>query len=239
MRLRLAGAPRIVVLGAALSAASLAGAAATVDAPVERYRDSVALHQIGTVQGRAFQERRRPSLPDTPLSAVAISLLPRSEAWLFRLNAIKRGARDSLDAYRSAAPSVRQAREAYEKALLEVGAGDLPQGAVSDGEGRFTLEGVPAGAWVLLASRATYVSRTPRERPVAPGQYRPPTPPLPFLTPEKLAGYHVVTYWLKELTVVGGTVEPVELTDRNAWFTGVTENIQPPRLPDQPYVPRR
>ena len=54
-------------------------------------------------------------------------------------------------------------------------------------------------------------------------------PPLP---PDKLAGYYVVTYWLRELTVVGGGVEAVELTDRNVWFTGVAESIQPPRLPD-------
>jgi hypothetical protein len=134
---------------------------------------------------------------------------------------------------------VRQAREVYEKALLEAGAGDLSQGAVSDGEGRFTLEGVPAGAWVLLASRATYVSKTPHERPIPPGQVRPPVPPLPFLTPEKLAGYYVVSYWLRELTVVGGSVETVELTDRNVWFTGVSESIQAPRLPDQPFLPRR
>ena len=97
-----------------------------------------------------------------------------------------------------------------------------------------------AGPWVLLASRSTtYVSKTPLERPIPPGQYRPPAPPLPFLPPDKFAGYYVVTYWLRELTVVGGGVEAVELTDRNVWLTGVAENIQPPRLPDQPYQPRR
>jgi hypothetical protein len=228
-----------VLAGAALAFAGVALAAQGVDAPIERYRDAAALHEVGGVRGRAFQERRKPSLPDVPLTAVAVSLLPRSETWLFRLNAIKRGARDSVDAFRDAAPSVRRAREAYEKALLEAGAGDLPQGATVDGDGRFTLDGVPAGPWVLLASRSTYVSKTPIERPIPPGQYRPPAPPLPFLLPEKLAGYYVVTYWLWELTVVGGAVESVDLTDRNVWFAGVAESIQAPRLPDQPYQPRR
>ncbi len=231
---------KVLLAGAALGLASVALAAQGVDAPIERYRDSAALRELGGVRGRAFQERRRPSLPDMPLTAVAVSLLPRSETWLVRLNAIKRGARDSVDTFRDSAPSVRRAREAYEKALLEAGAGDLPQGATVDGEGRFTLDGVPAGPWLLLASRSfSYVSKTPLERPIPPGQFRQPAPPLPFLPPDKLAGYYVVTYWLRELTVVGGGVEAVELTDRNVWLTGVAESIQPPRLPDQPYQPRR
>jgi len=231
---------KVLLAGAALGLASVALAAQGVDAPIERYRDSAALRELGGVRGRAFQERRRPSLPDMPLTAVAVSLLPRSETWLVRLNAIKRGARDSVDTFRDSAPSVRRAREAYEKALLEAGAGDLPQGATVDGEGRFTLDGVPAGPWLLLASRSfSYVSKTPLERPIPPGQFRQPAPPLPFLPPDKLAGYFVVTYWLRELTVVGGGVEAVELTDRNVWLTGVAESIQPPRLPDQPYQPRR
>ena len=229
----------VVLAAAALGLASTALAAQGVDAPIERYRDAAAQHELGGIRGRAFQERRRPTGPDTPLTGTAVSLLPRSEAWLLRLNAIKRGARDSADTYRESAPAVRRAREAYEKTLLEAGAGDLPQGATVDGDGRFRLEGLPAGPWVLLAFRSTYVSKAPLERPVLPGQWRQPAPPLPFLPLDKLAGYWVVTYWLRELTVVAGGVEPVELTDRNVWLTGVAESLQPPRLPDQPYQPRR
>jgi hypothetical protein len=228
--------PFVVALGLASVAMGQGG----VDAPIERYRDAAAARELGGIQGRAYQERRRASGPDVPLTGVAVSLLPRSEAWLLRLNAIKRGARDSMDTYREAAPAVRRAREAYEKALLEAGAGDLPTGATVDGEGRFTLEGVPAGPWVLLGVRSTYVSKTPQERPIAPGTPgRQPALPLPFLVPDRLAGYYVVTYWLRELTVAGGGVEPVDLTDRNVWFTGVAENLQQPRLPDAPYQPRR
>jgi hypothetical protein len=229
---------KLVLAGAALGLASVA-LGQGVDAPIERYRDSVALHEVGGVRGRAFHERRRATLSDVPLTAVAVSLLPRSETWLFRLNAIKRGARDSVEAFRDSAPAVRRAREAYEKSLLEAGAGDLAQGATVDGDGRFTLEGVPAGPWVLFASRSTYVNKSPQERPIPPGQYRPPPPPLPFLLPDRLAGYNVVTYWLRELTIVGGSIEPVDLTDRNVWLTGVAEDVRPPRSPDQPYFPRR
>ena len=230
---------RIVSIVAALGLASVA-LAQGMDVPIERYRDAVAQHELGGVRGRAFQERRKPTGPDTPLIGTAVALLPRSEAWLMRLNEIKRGARDSIDVYRDAAPAVRRAREAYEKRLLEAGAGDLPQGATVDADGRFALEGVPAGPWVLLAFRsATYVSKIPQEQPVAPGAWRQPAPPLPFIAPDKLLGYHVVTYWLREVNVVAGAVEPVELTDRNVWFTGVAENLQAPRLPDQPYLQRR
>jgi hypothetical protein len=229
---------KLVLAGAALGLASVA-LAQGVDAPIERYRDSAALHEVGGVRGRAFHERRRATLPDVPLTAVAVSLLPRSETWLFRLNAIKRGARDSVETFRDSAPAVRRAGEAYEKALLEAGAGDLPQGATVDGDGRFTLEGVPAGPWVLFASRSTYVNRSPQDRPIPPGQYRAPPPPLPFLLPDRLAGYNVVTYWLRELTIVGGSIESVDLTDRNVWLTGVAEDLRHPRLPDQPYSPRR
>ena len=230
---------RLVLAGAALGLASVA-LAQGVDAPIEKYRGAAALQELGGIHGRAYQERRRPLAPDLPLTGVAVSLLPRSENWLIRLNAIKRGARDSMDTYRAAAPAVRRAREAYEKALLEAGAGDLPVGATVDGEGRFTLEGVPAGPWVLLGVRSTYVSKTPQERPVPPGTPpRQPALPLPFLVPDKLAGFFVVTYWLREVAVAGGAVEPIELTDRNVWFTGVAENLQQPRLPDQPYQPRR
>jgi hypothetical protein len=230
---------RLTPLFVALGLASVA-LAQGVDAPIERYRDAAARRDFGEIHGHAYQERRRPSGGDLPLAGVSVSLLPRSETWLLRLNAIKRGARDSMDTYREAAPAVRQAREAYEKALLEAGAGDLPLGATVDGDGRFALAGIPAGPWVLLAVRSTYVSKAPQERPIAPGTPpRQPVLPLPFLVPDKLAGYHVVTYWLRELTIAGGGVEPVELTDRNVWFTGVAENFQAPRLPDQPYQPRR
>jgi hypothetical protein len=157
--------------------------------------------------------------------------LPRSETWLFRLQAIKRGSRDSLDAYREATKLVREAREAYEKSLLEAGAGDLPQAVTVDADGLFALEGIPAGPWILLASNSTYVSKGPQ---TPPGPPRNSAKANPFLVPDRLAGYHLVTYWMRELTVVGGSVETVELTDRNAWLTGVSENRLPPPLPSQP-----
>lgn len=228
MRFALAG--FFVVLAAAAGAQG-------VDAPVDRYREAAGFRELGAVRGRAFQERRKPSAPDVALPGTAVALLPRSEAWLFRLQAIKRAARDSVDAYREAANLVRVSREAYEKSLLEAGAGDLPQAATVDAEGFFTLEGIPAGPWLLLAAHSTYHVNKASRRP--PGPPSSTARPNTFLVPDTLGGYHVVTYWLRELTVAAGAVETIELTDRNAWFTGVSENRQPPLLPTQPTRPLR
>jgi len=225
-----------LALAGLLVALAAAAGAQTVDAPIDRYREAAGFREMGGVRGRAFQERRKPSAPDVPLPGTAVALLPRSEAWLFRLQAIKRAARDSVDAYREAANLVRVSREAYEKSLLEAGAGDLPQAATVDAEGLFTLEGIPAGPWILLASHSTYVNKAPR---TPPGPPRPTGRPNPFLVPDTLAGYYVVTYWLRELTVAAGAVEAIELTDRNAWLTGVSESRQPPFLPTQPTRPPR
>ena len=232
--------PLTLGLAAVLLAPLALAAAPAVDAPIERYREAMESRELGSVKGRAFEERRRPTGPEATLTGVTVTLMPRSEAWLLRLNAIKRGARDSMDTYRQAGLAVRQARETYEKSLLEAGAGDLAQGATVDSEGRFTIDGIPAGPWVLLAARLKYVSKAPQERPVAPGTPgRAPTLPMPFLAPDKLAGYSMVTYWLRELTITGGGVETVELTDRNFWFSGIIESRMAPKLPDQPYQPRR
>ena len=226
-----------------LAAVALAATAFAqdVDAPLGRYREAISLGEVGTVRGRAFEERRRPGASDLPLAQTVVALLPRSDAWLVRLQAIKRGARDSMDGYRDAASAVRRSREVYEQRLWEAGAADLPQTAVVDAEGVFTLNDVPAGAWILLAfHRGLYVNKTPLVRPPAPGAPPPPVrPPSPFLAPDKLAGYHVVTYWLREITVAPGATEALELTDRNVWLTGVVEDREKPRLPDRPYEPRR
>jgi hypothetical protein len=207
-----------------------------IDAPIEVYRGAAAGGEVGVVKGRAFEERRRPTASDVPLTGTSIRLLPRSDALVVRLQGIKRGARDSIDAYRESASLVSKARELYEKRLLEAGAGDLPQAVTAGDDGAFALEGIPAGPWVLLASRSTYVSKTSSDKR---GPAQTPTRPLPFLPPDKLKGYSVVTYWLREVTVVAGTVETVDLTDRNAWLTGITEDRDAAPGPPAPFQPRR
>jgi len=228
------------VLLSALIALALAPLAWATDAPLDEYRRAEGRGDVVAVRGRAFEERRRPSAADLPLDGTAVSILPHSETWLLRLEGIKRGARDSMTAYREAATAVRRSREAYEKTLLEAGAGDLSQSVTVDKEGAFAFDNVPAGRWIVFASRSTYISKTPQQRTPAPGAPgRGPLPQNPFLPFERLAGYHVLTYWVRALNVSPGTGDPVELTDRNIWFTGVIESREQPRLPDQPYNPPR
>lgn len=224
-------------VGIVLAAAALAQ---VVDAPIERYRGAAGLGEVGTLSGRAFEERRRPTGSDPPLAGTVVSLLPRSEAWLGRLESIRRGRRESVDAYRAAALEVRRSREAYEKRLEEAGAGDLAQTVTVGPDGVFKLEGVPAGPWILLASRATYVNKTPAARQPPPGSPpRPAPPPSPFQPLDRLAGYYAVTYWMREIMVTPGGAEAVELTDRNVWLSGVIEDRQRPQLPNEPYQPPR
>jgi hypothetical protein len=229
---------RLALVGLLVALAAVA-AAQSGDVPIDRYREAAGFRELGMVRGQAFHERRKPSAPDLPLAGTAVMLFPRSEAWLFRLQAIKRSARDSVDAYREAANLVRVSREAYEKSLLEAGAGDLPQAASAGAEGLFALEGIPAGPWILFAYHSSYVNKATRTPPPVAGPPRPGGRPFAFLVPDKLAGYYVLTYWLRELTVATGSVEAVELTDRNTWFTGVSESRQPAPLPNQPRLPPR
>ena len=37
-------------------------------------------------------------------------------------------------------------------------------------------------------------------------------------------GYYAVSIWLRELTLSGGGLEAVDLSDRNVWFTGIVED---------------
>lgn len=173
---------------------------------------------MGVVAGRAFAERRRPEASDTPLGGASVVLLPRSEAVLADLQAIKRLARESTNAYRESGPRIRQAREAYERALREAGAGDLAPATAVDADGSFRLERVPAGDWLLLAFRSTFVSR--RSPKGSRGGLFPAEP--------RLVGYQDLSVWLHEIRLGAGQTERVELTDRNVWFRGVVEERETP-----------
>lgn len=234
--------PLKLALTALAVVAATTALAQSMDAPIDRYRGATGLDKLGTVRGRAFAERRTPSGSDSPLGGTVVTLAPRSDAWLSRLDTIKRSSRESVEAFRGAVPAVRRSWEAYEKALWEAGAGDLTQTVTVDGEGLFLFDKVPAGPWVLFASRSGYVNKTPQPR-AAPGlpggTPRPPPPPSPFLPIDRLAGYYSITYWMREVVVAPGVVEAIELTDRNIWLTGVVESRQPSPLPDRPFEPTR
>ncbi len=206
--------PRTLAAGALLIG-GVTGAHA-LDVGTETYRKAAVAGALGAVTGFAREERRSPDAAERPLAGTVVRLLPRSTALRARIEEIKTRARDSQSASVASAGAIRRAREAYEKELWEAGAAELVRATVVDSEGAFALADVPAGEWMLIASRSVFVSR-PSPRPTQ----RERDTYLPRL---RLIGYNAVSVWLRELTIVAGQTHVVELSDRSVWFTGIEED---------------
>lgn len=206
-----------VALVTALVLCVLAAAAARADPALAPYREAERAGAVGVITGRVFAERRTPNGPDTPLVSATIVLLPRSEDFLATVETIRRGARDTPTAYRTAAVEIRKAREAYEKRLWQAGAADFVRPTSVGTDGAFRFDEVPAGRWMIVATHGTYYAsggslRTPqRER-------------RRFDVDPRLRGYTATLVWLREVQVSKDAIEQVELTDRNLWFSGVVED---------------
>lgn len=198
----------VVLLGSVVAAHGL-------DVDSTPYRTAAAAGAVGAVSGRAWEERRTPDAAEQPLAGTAVTLLPRSGVLLARLEEIRARARDAETLYRTSATAIRRAREAYEKDLWNAGAADLVRTTAVDGAGAFSVADLPAGEWMLIATRSVFVHRpsagsNPRERKT-------------YLPRLRLIGYNAVSVWLRELTVAAGETRVVELSDRNVWFTGIEE----------------
>ncbi len=200
---------------AVLALLLLAASAEALDVSIEPYREARRGGALGVVAGRVAAEPRTLRVPARPFTGATITLLPRSEALLARLEQLKEGSRESSTAFTAAAPAMRKAREAYERELLQAGAPDLTPLVLVDQDGGFKIDDVPAGAWMLIAWHSA---------PVDVSAPKPKTRQRDLYQPQsRLQGYQVVTVWLRELTVTGGATATVELTDRNGWFRGVVE----------------
>jgi len=215
----------VMLLLVGATSAAWAGDVAALVAPLLAARERGSL---GSVEGRAFAEGR-PGGEATPYPSVSVLLLPRSAAFEAELEAIKTHSRDSPDAYIEAEPKVSAARLAFERALIDTGAGQLIFGESSDGAGAFRFQGVPEGAWMLLAWRET------------PHAKRPPAPTRKeaerYKTRPQVFGQTTVVYWWRPVTVKAGEEAAARLHDRNEWLTGVREDRRVPD-PDQPAAPR-
>jgi hypothetical protein len=146
---------------------------------------------------------------------VTVRLLPYSPGFEAELDGIKATLRDSQRAYLDAAGRVEAARAAYEGALAAAGAGDLVRSEVGSPAGQFRIRAVPAGPWLLLASRSVEHAAT--------GKKVPRREVDRFVGNVERTGHVVVTYWRVKLDVRAGERLEVALTDRNAWMTGVRE----------------
>jgi len=195
-------------------------AAAAFDVDLKAYDEARRRGETVAVEGRVYNERRKPTTDDEPVPHATVVLLPRSEALLRRLDDLRAHARDSPAEYRDAATKMRKAREAYEREVWEAGAPELVVATVVDSGGRFVLADIPAGRWLVWVTHSQFVSaQSPNVPQRDRGHFR--------LSP-RLIGYYAERAWLRELDMTAGMVATVDLNDRNVWFAGVVED----RVPD-------
>ena len=222
----LSAASRVMVLLLGVTSVASAGDVAALVAPLLAARERGAL---GSVDGRAYAEGRRGGAEATPYASVSVLLLPRSAGFEAELEAIKAHSRDSPNAYIEAEAKVSAARLAFERALIDTGAGQLIFGESSDGAGAFSFQRVPEGDWVLLAWRETpHAKRPPALKRSEAERYR---------TRPQVFGQTTVVYWWRPVTVRAGEEAAVRLHDRNEWLTGFREDRRAPDQ-DKPATPR-
>ena len=211
----------------ALLVVATVASGAALDVSLDAYRTAAADGATGTVAGRAVDEADRRSVPDEPRAGIGVTLIPRSRALLEELAEIKRRVRSQPTTYPTSARAVVEARRTYERALAAAGAGDLVRYVPGSADGTFQLEQVPAGEWLLLVEHAVFVNK--------PGPVQGRQEWATFRKQSQFLGYYTVTFWLAEMRVSRGQTATIELTERNAWMTGIEEkrtpDAQPPRRP--------
>jgi hypothetical protein len=202
---------------------------------LEELRQRILRGTTATVEGRLYVERARPSAPDEPLVGVGVLLVPRSSALMERLDALKRGARESADGFRAAAPGVRTALEDYEQQLWRAGYPDAAVRTSTDAKGAFRID-VPEGAWILVAERSVYVpvhtSTTvapPTASALDPLARYSTTAYQHFHPTARVVGYDAVSLWIREVEAGAGATVSLELHDRGLWLSGVAEDVETPR----------
>jgi hypothetical protein len=203
----------ILVVTILMSAVSAAGA---LDVDLKAYDAARRRGETVAIEGRVYNERRKPNADDEPIPHAAVVLLPHSEALLRRLDDLRAHARESLTAYRDAATKMRRARETYEREVWESGSPELVVSTVVDSGGRFAFADIPAGRWLVWVTHSEYVRKPSSDIPVRDrGKFT--------LSP-RLIGYWAERAWLRELEMTPGMVATVDLNDRNVWFAGVVED---------------
>ncbi len=213
----------------ALAVLAMATAAfgAPLDLSLDAYRVAAADGATGTVAGRAVDEADRRNSQDEPRVGIGVTLVPWSRTLLDELQEIKRRVRVKPATYPTSARSVVEARRTYERALNSAGAGDLVRYAPGTADGTFQFEHVPAGQWILIVEHAVFVNK--------PGQAQGAQEWDTFRKRPQFLGYYAVTFWLDELRVGRGETATVQLSERNAWMTGIDEKWtpgpEPPRRP--------
>jgi hypothetical protein len=210
--------PGLVLLVVVAWASSSAPGTMGPDIPAAVYEQAARDGSTGEVTGRITLTGKPPSL-DEPVAGAVLTLVPRSEPLLDALTRLRRALRDEPEKYASSAEAVVAVQREYVQALERAGQDALVRRTTSGSDGRFEFAGVPAGPWLLLGQRWVWVDKpgpglSRRERQI-------------FRDRPRLLGYHAVTFWVREVSVLPGRRVSVELTDRNAWMTGIAEKRAP------------
>lgn len=182
---------------------------------VEALRASQREDRLGTVAGRVYGEARRTGQAEQPLTGTRVTLVPDSTDLRGDLARARERARASPMAHAGSGGDVRGILDRFVRTLYAAGAGDLVRRTEVDDEGAFRFEQVPAGAWLLLASRTVSVER----RTTSASRKERET----FVLKPGFVGYDALSLWLRDLTVVAGETAVLELSDRGIWMTGIDE----------------
>jgi hypothetical protein len=216
-------------------AAFQAVAAGPSESLLAALRERALRGMTAVVQGRLYLERTRPDSPDEPLVGVGVLLVPRTSDLVERLEALRRGSRESVDGFRGAAPGVRSALETYERQLWHAGYPDAAVRTSTDSSGTFRAE-LPAGQWLLVAERSVYLPvQSPRESAAPTASALDPlaryatTAYQHFRPTARLVGFDAVSLWVRELSAEPGQTVSLELHDRGLWLSGVAEDHDTPR----------
>ena len=222
----------VMALVALASAASVAEGPATL----AELRQRATRDLTGTIEGRAYLERARPSAADEPLAGLGVVVMPRSPELIARLEGVKRQSRESMRGFREAAPAVRAIVDDAEREMWRAGYPDVIARTATDHDGRFRAV-VPAGPWLLVVTRSVFlaVDRTPAGAPAPTASALDPLPRYTmsqyqhFLPSTRMTGFDAVSVWLREVDVDARERIVLDLHDRGVWLSGVVEETTLPR----------
>ncbi|MBI1847841.1 MAG: hypothetical protein HYR86_12825 [Candidatus Rokubacteria bacterium] len=206
----------VAFAGCARPAAAPRIPGAMPDEAVGEYQAAALAGSAGAVRGTATAMNPRRGGEDVPLTGTVVSLLPYSTALRSTLEELKARSRASMTGYRTAAIGIQQARDTYEERLWKAGAPDVSLATTVDGTGAFSFATVPQGRWTLYATRSVFVSK--------PGTTLGGEEMQIYNRRPRLLGYFAVTVWLQDVAIKPGESLAVDLTDRNAWFSGIAED---------------
>ena len=209
----------LFLVGAAGGVATAADVG-TLVAPLQAARER---GSFGSVGGRAYEEGKRGGADATPYPMVSVLLLPRSPEFESKLEAIKAGSRESIDAYVEAEPKIERGA-----ARLRAGADRIGSGPADPGRGFVRRRRLPFPEGPRGRLDAPGVARdAAREEARRHEEERDAALPI---TRRRSSVTRRSWFWSMPVVVKAGEEVTVRLHDRNEWLTGIREDR---RVPDE------